>query len=83
MRGDGYSVSSVHLRWLSPLHPKLGELLSKFKHVVVAEMNLGQLLKVIRAEYLVDAEGLNKIQGKPFKVSEICAKIEERASRVS
>lgn len=83
MRAKGYSVSSVHLRWMWPLHPKLGELMSKFKNVVVAEMNLGQLVKVIRAEYLVDAEGLNKIQGKPFKVSEICAKIEERATRAS
>ncbi len=83
MRAKGYNVSSVHLRWLMPFHPKLGELLGKFKKVVVAEMNLGQLVKVLRAEYLVDAEGLNKVQGKPFKVAEICAKIEERASRVS
>jgi 2-oxoglutarate ferredoxin oxidoreductase subunit alpha len=80
-RADGYSVSSVHLRWMVPFHPKLGALLKRFKKVVVAEMNLGQLVKVLRAEYLVDAEALNKVQGKPFKVSEIHAKIAERASR--
>jgi 2-oxoglutarate ferredoxin oxidoreductase subunit alpha len=51
--------------------------LKRYKKVVVAEMNLGQLLWVLRAKYLVDAEGLNKIQGKPFKVAEIEAKIEE------
>ncbi len=83
MRQEGYSVSSVHLRWIHPLHPKLGDLLRRFKKVVVAEMNLGQLIKVLRAEYLVDAEGLNKVQGKPFKVSEICEKIAQHAGRVS
>jgi 2-oxoglutarate ferredoxin oxidoreductase subunit alpha len=51
--------------------------------VVVPEMNLGQLVKLLRAEYLVDAEGLNKVQGKPFKVSEICEKIALHASQVS
>jgi 2-oxoglutarate ferredoxin oxidoreductase subunit alpha len=83
MRGRGYSVSSVHLRWLNPLHPRLGELLRRFNKVVVPEMNLGQLVRVLRSEYLVAAEGHNKIQGKPFKVSEICDKIAERANRVS
>ncbi len=83
MRAEGYSVSNAHLRWLSPFHPRLGEVLSRFNKVLVPEMNLGQLVKLLRAEYLVDAEGLNKVQGKPFKVSEICAKIAERASRVS
>ena len=77
MRAEGYSVSNVHLRWLYPFHPKLGELLSRFKKVIVPEMNLGQLVKLLRAEYLVDAEGLNKVEGKPFKVSEISAKISD------
>jgi 2-oxoglutarate/2-oxoacid ferredoxin oxidoreductase subunit alpha len=76
MRRQGLRCSSVHLRWLSPLHPKLGELLKRFKHVLVPEMNNGQLIRVLRAEYLVDAKGLNKIEGKPFKVTEICAAIE-------
>lgn len=76
MRRAGHAVSSVHLRWLNPLHPRLESVLRKFKKVLVPEMNNGQLLRVLRAEYLVDAKGLNKIQGKPFKVSEICQAIE-------
>jgi 2-oxoglutarate ferredoxin oxidoreductase subunit alpha len=83
MRPQGYSVSNVHIRWMNPFHPKLGELMSRFDKVVVPEMNLGQLVRLLRAEYLVDAEAMTKVQGKPFKVSEICAKIRERAARVS
>ena len=71
----GRAVSHVHLRHLNPLPPDLGEILRRFKKVLVPEMNLGQLLKVLRAEYLVDAVGLNKIQGLPLKVSEITARI--------
>jgi 2-oxoglutarate ferredoxin oxidoreductase subunit alpha len=83
MRAEGYSVSNVHLRWLNPLHPKLGELLKRFKRIVVPEMNLGQLVKVIRSEYVLDAESMTKVQGKPFKVSEICDKIRERAGKTA
>lgn len=83
MRGKGYRVSAVHLRWLFPFHPKLGALLKRFDKVVVAEMNLGQLVKLLRAEYLVDAETLTKVQGKPFKVSEICATIERLAKKAA
>jgi 2-oxoglutarate ferredoxin oxidoreductase subunit alpha len=83
MRADGYSVSNVHLRWIHPLHPELGELMSRFDKVVVAEMNLGQLSRLIRDELLVDAKGLHKVQGKPFKVSEICEAIAKDARRVS
>ena len=77
LRASGKSVSHLHLRWLSPLHPKLGDALSRFKKVVVAELNLGQLKLVLRAKYLVDAEGLHKIQGKPFKVAEVVAAVEK------
>ena len=83
MRDQGYSVSNVHLRWIHPFNPKLGDLLKKFDKVLIPEMNMGQLVKLIRAEYLVDAEGLNKVEGKPFKVSEICDKIKERATRTA
>ena len=74
-QGQGKAVSQVHLRYLNPLPPDLGEVISRFDKVLVPEMNMGQLLRVLRAEYLVDAVGLNKIQGRPFKVSEITAKI--------
>jgi 2-oxoglutarate ferredoxin oxidoreductase subunit alpha len=77
MRNQGKKVSSVHLRWLNPLHPELEGLMKKFKRVMVPEMNNGQLVKILRAEYLVDAKGLNKIQGKPFKVTEIMSAIEK------
>ncbi|MGA9742510.1 2-oxoacid:acceptor oxidoreductase subunit alpha [Candidatus Binatus sp.] len=70
-RAKGKKVSHVHLRYLNPLPRDLGETLKRFKQVMVAEMNMGQLLKMIRADYLIDAFGFNKIQGRPFKVSEI------------
>ena len=75
LREEGIGVSHCHLRWINPFHPKLGKVLKGHKKVIVPEMNLGQLVKLLRAEYLVDAEGLNKIQGKPFKVSEIVDKV--------
>ena len=78
VRAKGKKVSHVHLRYLNPLPRDLGETLKRFKQVMVAEMNMGQLLKLIRAEYLIDAFGFNKIQGRPFKVSEM----ENRINRV-
>ncbi len=76
-RALGRRIGHVHLRHLNPLPANLGEVLKRYKRVVVPEMNMGQLVWVLRAKYLVDAEGFNKIQGKPFKQSEIEAKIEE------
>jgi 2-oxoglutarate ferredoxin oxidoreductase subunit alpha len=69
-------VSSVHLRYLNPLPRNLGSIIRRFDRVLVPELNLGQLLLVIRARYLVDAVGLNKVQGKPFRVTEIVQAIE-------
>ncbi|MFZ5470950.1 MAG: 2-oxoacid:acceptor oxidoreductase subunit alpha [Myxococcota bacterium] len=77
LRAKGKKVSHLHLRNLFPLHNDLGKVLQRFKKVVIPEMNLGQLHKMIRATYLVDAVALNKIQGKPFKVSELEARIQE------
>jgi 2-oxoglutarate ferredoxin oxidoreductase subunit alpha len=74
LRDQGRAVSHVHLRHLNPLPGDLGEILSRFKRVLVPELNMGQLVRLLRAEYLVDAVGLNKIQGQPFKVSEIIGK---------
>ena len=76
-RAKGKRIGHVHLRHLNPLPKNLGDVLKRYRRVVVPEMNMGQLLWVLRAKYLVDAEGFNKIQGKPFKQSEIEAKIEE------
>lgn len=68
---EGKKVSHIHLRWINPLPNDLGELLIKFKHVLIPEINLGQLIKIIRAEYLIDAIGLNKVKGKPISSAEI------------
>jgi 2-oxoglutarate ferredoxin oxidoreductase subunit alpha len=76
-REKGQSVGHVHLRHLNPLPRNLGEVIKRFKHVLVPEMNMGQLVMILRAKYLIDAQGYNKIQGKPFKQSEIEQKIDE------
>src|SRR5216684_474946 len=71
LREKGKHVSHILLRYLNPLPSDLGEKLRRFTKVMVAEMNMGQLLKLVRADYLIDAVGCNKIQGRPFKVSEL------------
>jgi 2-oxoglutarate ferredoxin oxidoreductase subunit alpha len=76
-REKGRKIGHVHLRHLNPLPRNLGAVLKRYRQVVVPEMNMGQLVMVLRAKYLVDAVGFNKVQGKPFKQSEIEAKIEE------
>jgi 2-oxoglutarate/2-oxoacid ferredoxin oxidoreductase subunit alpha len=76
-RAMGKRIGHVHLRNLNPLPANLGEVMKRYKHILVPEMNMGQLIMVLRAKYLVDAQGFNKIQGRPFKQSEIESKIEE------
>ncbi len=76
-RAEGRRVGHVHLRHLNPLPSNLGEVIKRYKKVLVPELNMGQLLWVLRAKYLVDAVGLNKIQGRPFKQVELEQKIEE------
>ncbi|MHB1218565.1 MAG: 2-oxoacid:acceptor oxidoreductase subunit alpha [Alphaproteobacteria bacterium] len=68
---QGKSVSHIHLRHIWPLPKNLGVLLRRFEKVIVPEMNNGQLVTLLRAEYLVPAEGVNKVNGKPFKIGEI------------
>ena len=65
------SVGSIHLKYLNPLPPDLGDIISRYKKIIVAEMNLGQLIKLIREQYLVDAKGFNKVKGKPVMIEEI------------
>ena len=71
LSAQGKAVSHAHLRWIAPLEPGLEKIIKNFKRVIVAELNMGQLRMVIRARFLVDAIGLNKIQGMPFKVREV------------
>jgi len=71
LRAEGRRVGQVQLRYLNPLPPDLGGILRRFRRVLVPEMNSGQLLTVLRAAYLVDAKGLSKVQGQPFRAGEI------------
>jgi 2-oxoglutarate ferredoxin oxidoreductase subunit alpha len=74
-RAAGMAVSHIHIRYLAPFPRNLGDLLRRFDRILVPEMNNGQLVTLLRAAYLVPAEGLNQISGKPFKVSTIEAAI--------
>ena len=76
-RADGLSVSHAHLRHLNPFPHNLEDVLSRFERVLVPELNLGQLRMLVRARYLVDAIGLNRVTGRPFKIDEIETKIRE------
>jgi 2-oxoglutarate ferredoxin oxidoreductase subunit alpha len=76
-RKAGKHVASAHLRYLNPLPGNLGAVLARYKHVLVPELNTGQLSWVLRAKYLVDAVPFNKIAGQPFKIAEIEGKIDE------
>jgi len=71
LQKEGHPVAHVHLRHLFPFNKGLGPLLKKYRKVLVPEMNSGQLRQLLRAEFLVDAQGLNKIQGLPFTSEEI------------
>ena len=75
LRRTGLAVSHIHIRYIWPLPANLGELLRGFERVLIPEMNNGQLLTVIRSRYLVPAEGLNKVTGRPFKIAEIEAAV--------
>lgn len=74
---DGLSVAHAHLRWVHPFPRNLGDLLKKYKKVLIPELNMGQLRTLIRSKYLIDAIGLNKIKGRPFDVAEVVEKIRE------
>jgi 2-oxoglutarate ferredoxin oxidoreductase subunit alpha len=76
-RAKGHKIGHLHLRHLNPFPENLGEVLKNYKHVLVPELNMGQLLWMLRAKFLVNAIGLNKIQGRPFKQAELDQKIEE------
>lgn len=76
-RSNGKSVSSIHLRWLNPLPDDLAEIFSNFERILVPELNGGQLVRVLRDRYLLPFIPLNKVQGQPFRRSEIIAKINE------
>ena len=76
-RNNGLTVSQAHLRYLNPMPKNTGDLLKNFKKVLIPEINLGQLARLIRSEYLLSVEQLNLVRGLPFKVNDILGKITE------
>jgi len=78
-QADGLAVAQAHVRYLNPFPRNFEAVLRSYDRVLVPELNMGQLRTLIRARYLVDAEGLNKVQGTPFKVREIVTRIQELA----
>jgi 2-oxoglutarate ferredoxin oxidoreductase subunit alpha len=74
---EGKAVASIHLRHLNPLPPDLGQLLRQYRRVLVPEINSGQLVRVLRAEYLVDAVGFNRVSGMPLASQDILEAINQ------
>ena len=69
--GEGMSVSHAHIKYLNPFPKNLGELINGFDTVIVPEINSGQLVKLIRDRYMIPAQGINKVKGRPFFVDEL------------
>lgn len=80
-REDGAAVSLCHLRYLNPFPPNLGEVLGRFKRVLVPELNLGQLWTLVRARYAVPAVKYSKVKGRPFQVAEVVARLREELAQ--
>ncbi len=74
---EGQSVAHVHLRHLNPFPRNLGTLLQGYRKVLVPEINLGQLVMLLRARFLVDAVGYDRVRGKPFRIAEIHERAEQ------
>jgi 2-oxoglutarate/2-oxoacid ferredoxin oxidoreductase subunit alpha len=77
VQAAGKSVASIHLRHLNPLPPDLGQILRQYRRVLVPEINSGQLVRVLRAEYLVDAVGFNRVRGVPLATQDIVETINQ------
>ena len=71
LQSEGQSVAHAHLRYLNPFPRNIEQVLRSYRRVLIPEVNLGQLLMLIRARYLIDAAGYNKVRGKPFRIAEI------------
>jgi 2-oxoglutarate/2-oxoacid ferredoxin oxidoreductase subunit alpha len=77
IRAEGKPIARAHLKHLNPFPKNTGEVLSRFERVVVPEMNMGQLSKLIRAEFLIDTVSINQVKGLPFRAGDLQAKIGE------
>jgi 2-oxoglutarate/2-oxoacid ferredoxin oxidoreductase subunit alpha len=76
VRRAGSSVAHAHLRYLNPFPRNTGEVLRRYERVLIPEMNLGQLLKLVRAEFLVDAVGYNRVRGLPLRAAEVAEAVQ-------
>jgi 2-oxoglutarate ferredoxin oxidoreductase subunit alpha len=76
-RAAGHHVAQAHFRHLNPLPANTGEVLRRYEKVLLPEMNLGQLALLLRAKYLVDVIGYNKVRGLPFKADELATVIKD------
>jgi 2-oxoglutarate/2-oxoacid ferredoxin oxidoreductase subunit alpha len=76
LRKQGQKVAQAHLTHVNPFPRNTGEVLRRYERVLVPEMNLGQLLKLVRADFLVDAVGFNRVRGLPFRSDELARAIE-------
>lgn len=77
MQKSGIAISSIHVRYLNPLPQDLKEIMGRFKHVITAELNLGQLAAILRSKYLVDVKSITKVQGKPFTIQDIIMGVQQ------
>lgn len=77
LQGEGHAVSHAHIRYLRPFPSNLGEILKNFEHVLIPEINNGQLIKIIRDQFLIDAKGYNKIMGIPITRTELVQEIKK------
>ncbi|MFM9625815.1 2-oxoglutarate ferredoxin oxidoreductase subunit alpha, partial [Streptomyces turgidiscabies] len=71
LQAEGHAVSHAHLRYLRPFPRNLGDIIARFEHVLIPEINNGQLIKIIRDQFLVDAKGYHKIMGVPITKGEL------------
>ncbi|MEO6583990.1 MAG: 2-oxoglutarate ferredoxin oxidoreductase subunit alpha, partial [Ferruginibacter sp.] len=74
---EGVEIAHVHIRYMRPFPANLGDILKNYEHVLVPELNNGQLIKIIRDVYLIDAKGVNKIMGIPFTKAELIEAIKK------
>ncbi|USN49993.1 MAG: 2-oxoacid:acceptor oxidoreductase subunit alpha [Myxococcales bacterium] len=75
LQNEGHRVAHLHIRLMNPIHDEVGDMMRGFKKVVVVEQNQGQLRKILRAQFLIDASGFTKMTGKPFLVEEIISHV--------
>jgi len=83
LQDQGYAVSHAHLRYVRPFPKNLGAILKNFEHVLIPEINNGQLIKIIRDQYFIDAKGYNKIMGIPITKTELVMKLHEMLGSVN